>query len=1062
MRSPRHSFRTGAVIAILLLILVIGGVQGMQCLITVNTSDSDQVNPDIYGEKIVWEDAMDGMIHLYDIATGAETRVAPSELPQARPSISGSLVAWEEANPWFALNITYKNLLTGATGALTTNGGFPAADGQRIAWAEGSPPAILSLYNDGDGTTKTLVSGDDPTIEHPALSGNRIVWSNGSESTIYLKDIGSGDELLIASDLNQRTNPHISGDRVVWQDNRNGVWQVYLYDLALLAESPLTSDLTEQTNPAIDGTRVVWVNGSEIYLLDLAGSAPATAISSGGVNDVPRISSDRVVWQKYDFSSHYYDIYLSTTGSPLPCPGAGFTANPTSGLSPLTVQFTSTSSGSPDHWLWEFGDGTTSTGQNPVHTYVADGTYSVALTVGNPVGRDYMTRTDYIRVGPIPIISFTANQTYGIAPLPVRFTDTSSGSPASWSWDFGDGGSSTAQNPVHTYGTPGTYPVSLAATNNYGTGTGSMPDAIRVLNGVNLPATTDLDGLSVQTIGGRQEITLDTTKMVSDTFNPGDPASFSFIPQPASGWQRMTFSSSDGFGFARDGSGIIRGNLSSCTLESREMTPSTFTTDAGNNLPVSYRLDLSAYPPDAEINATVWEDAPPADDLAFRHALVTTSRDFTSIIDTAYTISFVTRNLDHVLGAALNLSVNAAWVQKNGNENNIAVVRLGDDGIDEVLNPTATFTDTAGNLDFFTVPSPHGLSRFALVSATGSSNLIQIGTRLATQMIQSSGIGYTSGGSSSKEASPPQNPPSPAPAQAERPAATYYGEGKIDTTVAGIARDPVIIASADHGASLFVDAGTEALDGMHEPLTLATAQEVPTGSVPAMPGGAGIRFTGMVYDMGPDGATFNPPATISFAVPDNQWDGNTQYSIRSYSTQTGSWDEIPTTVDAGNRIVSGQVSHLCLFGLFAVPAAEIPTQASVVRAPVATPQQQPKPLPRTPMGTFTGMIGWIYGTLAANPQVSFTFFLTGLAGLYTYTRRSWLSPYRTWITLYLISLTGCLWALFLFTRGEPLWEPAFLFTTIAGLNLVAHIFRFDRIDLTSRARYGPVRANRRW
>jgi hypothetical protein len=114
------------------------------------------------------------------------------------------------------------------------------------------------------------------------------------------------------------------------------------------------------------------------------------------------------------------------------------------------------------------------------------------------------------------------------------------------------------------------------------------------------------------------------------------------------------------------------------------------------------------------------------------------------------------------------------------------------------------------------------------------------------------------------------------------------------------------------------------------------------------------------------------------------------------------------------------------------------------------------------MGTFTGMIGWIYGTLAANPQVSFAFFLTGLAGLYTYTRRSWLSPYRTWITLYLISLTGFLWALFLFTRGEPLWEPAFLFTTVTGLNLIVHIFRFDRIDLTSRARYGSVSTARRW
>jgi hypothetical protein len=210
------------------------------------------------------------------------------------------------------------------------------------------------------------------------------------------------------------------------------------------------------------------------------------------------------------------------------------------------------------------------------------------------------------------------------------------------------------------------------------------------------------------------------------------------------------------------------------------------------------------------------------------------------------------------------------------------------------------------------------------------------------------------------------------------------------------------------------------------------------------------------------GATFDPPATLSFTVPDNLWVGNTRYSIRTYSTQTGSWEEIPTTVDTGSHIVNGQVSHLCLFGLFAVPAAGAATPALTLRAPVATLQVQPEPIPRTSMGILTGMMGWIYGTIAANLQVSFISFLAGLAGLYTYTRRSWLSRNRTWITLYLISLTGLLWAFYLFTSGGPLWESLFLFITIIGLNLIVPILRFDRIDLTSRARHGSVSTARRW
>ena len=61
--------------------------------------------------------------------------------------------------------------------------------------------------------------------------------------------------------------------------------------------------------------------------------------------------------------------------------------------------------------------------------------------------------------------NFSANPTYGYAPLNVDFTDTSSGTPTSWSWDFGDGTNSTPQNPTHTYSTAGNYTVTLTATN---------------------------------------------------------------------------------------------------------------------------------------------------------------------------------------------------------------------------------------------------------------------------------------------------------------------------------------------------------------------------------------------------------------------------------------------------------------------------------------------------------------------------------------------------------------------------------------------------------------------
>jgi large repetitive protein len=80
-------------------------------------------------------------------------------------------------------------------------------------------------------------------------------------------------------------------------------------------------------------------------------------------------------------------------------PVADFTVNSTIGTSPLTVQFTDTSTYNPTSWLWDFGDGTNSTEQNPTHTYNTTGTYTVTLTAANNNGNNTTTQTDLIKVG---------------------------------------------------------------------------------------------------------------------------------------------------------------------------------------------------------------------------------------------------------------------------------------------------------------------------------------------------------------------------------------------------------------------------------------------------------------------------------------------------------------------------------------------------------------------------------------------------------------------------------------------------------------------------------------
>ena len=161
-------------------------------------------------------------------------------------------------------------------------------------------------------------------------------------------------------------------------------------------------------------------------------------------------------------------------------PVAGFTGTPTSGSVPLTVQFTDTSTNSPTSWSWDFGDGNTSTAQNPANTYSTAGNYTVSLTATNTAGSNTATQTGYITVSDIPLASFYGSETSGTAPFTVEFTDTSTNSPTSWSWDFGDGNTSTAQNPANTYSTAGNYTVSLTATNTAGSNTATQTGYITV------------------------------------------------------------------------------------------------------------------------------------------------------------------------------------------------------------------------------------------------------------------------------------------------------------------------------------------------------------------------------------------------------------------------------------------------------------------------------------------------------------------------------------------------------------------------------------------------------
>jgi Zn-dependent metalloprotease len=188
----------------------------------------------------------------------------------------------------------------------------------------------------------------------------------------------------------------------------------------------------------------------------------------------------------YGYSCQAVVNAFAVVGINLVCPGppvADFTAFPTSGGVPLAVSFTDLSQAASS-WLWDFGDGGTSTEQNPIHIYTAMGTYTVTLTATNQFGSDTEVKTNYITgMAPQPpIADFTASATDINIGNSVTFTDTSLENPTSWSWTFEGGtpSTSTAQNPTVTYNTVGTFNVTLTVCNAQGCDTETKVDYITV------------------------------------------------------------------------------------------------------------------------------------------------------------------------------------------------------------------------------------------------------------------------------------------------------------------------------------------------------------------------------------------------------------------------------------------------------------------------------------------------------------------------------------------------------------------------------------------------------
>ncbi len=205
---------------------------------------------------------------------------------------------------------------------------------------------------------------------------------------------------------------------------------------------------------------------------------------------------------------------ITKTISVLDKPTASFLVNnATQCLSGNNFSFPNFSTGVGNSYLWQFGDGTTSTVINATKTYASIGTYTVKLIVTNINGcKDSLTQN--VDVTSSPVVSFTTGNTLCSIGLNVVFNNGSNGAN-SYNWSFGDGTFSTNTNPSKTYTTAGTYNVKLVAT-----GSGGCKDSVTQSIVVNTKASADFSiNNNTQCVNSNLFTFTNNTSGVANTYN---------------------------------------------------------------------------------------------------------------------------------------------------------------------------------------------------------------------------------------------------------------------------------------------------------------------------------------------------------------------------------------------------------------------------------------------------------------------------------------------------------------------------------------------------------------
>jgi len=389
------------------------------------------------------------------------------------------------------------------------------------------------------------------------------------------------------------------------------------------------------------------------------------------------------------------------TGNVLQSPLARFSANITSGYTPLIVQFTDESARDPTYWNWDFGDGVNSTDQNPTHTY-ATGVYTVNLTVTNAAGSSTSRAEKYITV------------TQGPASLSQSASSVSGGGG-------GSSGSGLVQQPAQ-----GNLPVQvLAPVQNPSRGEQLAPPQGNLVSW-----TIDLSpysGFMYIDSSGRPDAVMNRGIERAQAERSGATISVSGKTMEIT---RQGFTLTITAGTMNEVNGIIWAE----NIQSIRLAAGPFETSVADIGPVtsSFTANLPSLPPDAAITTIIGEPVTPQQAEIFRLAVADLGDKIEAI---AYTMTIQKTNIASTLPATITMSVPADWVAAHGGINAIVIGRIADDQTCTILETTFSGYEKSGNMKF-EAKSPGGLSVFGLIATRGplQARMGQSGLRAPVQL----------------------------------------------------------------------------------------------------------------------------------------------------------------------------------------------------------------------------------------------------------------------------------------------------------------------------------------